>query len=273
MMRCCSIRRSPRRAIPSAWRTPSRSPSRPGAWPIAPTRSCRATWPSLDAADRPRLRRLAASCLILSIRSSTARIGSRGCCLAASRLVQLRIKDRPACGDSRRDRNGARRSAHTAGAQLVVNDYWAQRSSSAAISSISARAISIRPILPPSAAPGSSSAFRPMTRPSLPARLRSARLCRARPDLSHDSEEMAFAPQGLARIGEWKKKIGAIPLVAIGGITLERAPGVFEAGADIVSVVTDITLAADPEARARDWVEATRGRAPGSPVRREPAQM
>ncbi len=36
-------------------------------------------------------------------------------------------------------------------------------------------------------------------------------------------KKMPFAPQGLARIGEWKKKIGDIPLVAIGGITLERA--------------------------------------------------
>ena len=29
---------------------------------------------------------------------------------------------------------------------------------------------------------------------------------------------MAFAPQGLERIGEWKRRIGAIPLVAIGGL-------------------------------------------------------
>ena len=69
---------------------------------------------------------------------------------------------------------------------------------------------------------------------------------------------MTFAPQGLDRIGAWKKKIGSIPLVAIGGISLERAPGVFAAGADIVSAVTDISLNADPEARARAWVAATR---------------
>ncbi len=56
---------------------------------------------------------------------------------------------------------------------------------------------------------------------------------------------MAFAPQGLDRIGEWKKKTATISLVAIGGITLERAPGVFAAGADIVSAVTDISLNAD----------------------------
>jgi thiamine-phosphate pyrophosphorylase len=75
---------------------------------------------------------------------------------------------------------------------------------------------------------------------------------------------MAFAPQGLPRITEWKKKIGNIPLVAIGGITLERVRAVFEAGADSAAVVTDISLNADPEQRARDWVMATRGFPPRS---------
>jgi thiamine-phosphate pyrophosphorylase len=69
---------------------------------------------------------------------------------------------------------------------------------------------------------------------------------------------MAFAPQGLPRLAEWKSKIGKIPLVGIGGITLERAVGVLEAGADSAAVVTDITRNADPEQRARDWVKATR---------------
>ena len=65
---------------------------------------------------------------------------------------------------------------------------------------------------------------------------------------------MAFAPQGLERIGEWKRRIGAIPLVAIGGLTVERAKLCLAAGADIVSVVTDITLNADPErVRASGW--------------------
>jgi thiamine-phosphate pyrophosphorylase len=71
-------------------------------------------------------------------------------------------------------------------------------------------------------------------------------------------KKMPFAPQGLPRLGDWKKRIGAIPLVGIGGITLERAPGVLAAGADSVAVVTDISLNPDPETRARDWVQATR---------------
>jgi thiamine-phosphate pyrophosphorylase len=65
---------------------------------------------------------------------------------------------------------------------------------------------------------------------------------------------MRFAPQGLERIGEWKRRTGAIPLVAIGGITLERAPGVFAAGADSIAVVSDVTQNADPDARVRGWL-------------------
>ena len=65
---------------------------------------------------------------------------------------------------------------------------------------------------------------------------------------------MPWRPQGLPRIGEWKRRIGSIPLVAIGGITLERLAGVFAAGADVAAVVTDIVRAADPEARVRQWL-------------------
>src|SRR5512141_1296941 len=55
---------------------------------------------------------------------------------------------------------------------------------------------------------------------------------------------MPWKPQGLARIGEWRSKI-ACPLVAIGGITLERAPDVFAAGASSAAVVTDIVMSDD----------------------------
>ena len=67
---------------------------------------------------------------------------------------------------------------------------------------------------------------------------------------------MRFAPQGLDRLGDWKRRVGDIPLVGIGGVSLERVPGVLEAGADIAAVVTDITLHPDPEARTRAWVAA-----------------
>ena len=65
---------------------------------------------------------------------------------------------------------------------------------------------------------------------------------------------MVWAPQGLDRIGDWKRRIGLLPLCCIGGITPERAPGVVAAGADSVAVITDFFTAADPEARVRQWV-------------------
>ena len=67
---------------------------------------------------------------------------------------------------------------------------------------------------------------------------------------------MPFAPQGLALIGAWKRRLGALPLVAIGGITLERATGCIEAGADCVAAVSDIVSHAAPEARVRHWLAA-----------------
>lgn len=71
-------------------------------------------------------------------------------------------------------------------------------------------------------------------------------------------KKMKWHQQGLPKVTEWKARVGDTPLVGIGGMSVERAPGVFDAGADIVSVVTDITLNADPEARVRAWLAVTR---------------
>jgi len=67
---------------------------------------------------------------------------------------------------------------------------------------------------------------------------------------------MPWAPQGLARLTEWKRRIGVLPLVAIGGLTAERLAGVFAAGADVAAVVTDIVRHAQPESRTREWLAA-----------------
>ncbi len=67
-------------------------------------------------------------------------------------------------------------------------------------------------------------------------------------------KSMRFAPQGIPKITEWKKRIGNIPLVAIGGIKLEQAADIFAAGADSIAVVSDVTQNADPDARVRAWL-------------------
>jgi thiamine-phosphate pyrophosphorylase len=65
---------------------------------------------------------------------------------------------------------------------------------------------------------------------------------------------MRFAPQGIAKITEWKKRVGDIPLVAIGGIKFEQAAEIYAAGADSIAVVSDVTQNADPDARVRQWL-------------------
>jgi thiamine-phosphate pyrophosphorylase len=67
-------------------------------------------------------------------------------------------------------------------------------------------------------------------------------------------KSMRFAPQGIPRITEWKKRVGRIPLVAIGGIKFEQSADIFAAGADSIAVVSDVTQNADPDARVRQWL-------------------
>ncbi len=71
-------------------------------------------------------------------------------------------------------------------------------------------------------------------------------------------KKMKWHQQGLEKLTEWKELIGDIPLVAIGGMRVDRAEGAFAAGADIVSVVTDITLNSDPETQVKRWRDVTR---------------
>ena len=67
-------------------------------------------------------------------------------------------------------------------------------------------------------------------------------------------KSMRFAPQGIPKITEWKKRIGDIPLVAIGGIKFEQSAEIFAAGANSIAVVSDVTQNADPDARVAQWL-------------------
>ena len=60
---------------------------------------------------------------------------------------------------------------------------------------------------------------------------------------------------GLHGLGE-ARKATTKPLVAIGGITLQNARTVIEAGADSLAVIADLLQAPDIGARAREFLEA-----------------
>jgi thiamine-phosphate pyrophosphorylase len=51
------------------------------------------------------------------------------------------------------------------------------------------------------------------------------------------------------------RKLTQKPIVAIGGISLERAKRVIEAGADSVAVISDVLKAKEPGKRAREFLD------------------
>lgn len=67
-------------------------------------------------------------------------------------------------------------------------------------------------------------------------------------------KSMAFGPQGFARIGEWKKRLPGLPLVAIGGLKVEHAAEALREGADGIAVISDVTEHPRPEERVAEWL-------------------
>jgi thiamine-phosphate pyrophosphorylase len=71
------------------------------------------------------------------------------------------------------------------------------------------------------------------------------------------TKDTGYEPVGLdlVRVAAAASAPRAVPIVAIGGIDLERAPRVIAAGASSVAVIGDLFTGGDPEARTRAYVE------------------
>ncbi|EQA3420467.1 thiamine phosphate synthase [Cronobacter dublinensis] len=69
------------------------------------------------------------------------------------------------------------------------------------------------------------------------------------------TKQMPSAPQGLAQLAAHVQRLGDYPTVAIGGISLERAPAVLETGVGSIAVVSAITQAADWRAATQQLLE------------------
>lgn len=174
------------------------------------------------------------------------------------KLVQLRVKDRPEI-EVAREIARAKRLCAEVGCVLVVNDYWklaiAEGCDFLHLGQEDLDTADLGAIRKAGLKLGVSSHDEAELERALATEPDYVALGPVYPTIL---KQMRFGPQGLERLGEWKRRIGDLPLVGIGGISLERAPGVFDAGADIVAAVTDITLNADPEERLKSWVAATR---------------
>ncbi|RWJ05747.1 thiamine phosphate synthase [Mesorhizobium sp.] len=173
------------------------------------------------------------------------------------KLVQLRIKDMEEAA-LRAEIHRAKKLCTAHGCQLIVNDYWRlaidegcdfvhlgqEDLAAAALPAIKRAGVKL----------GLSTHDHTEMETALAAGPDYVALGPIYPTIL---KKMKWAPQGLDRIAEWKALVGPLPLVAIGGLSPARLPGVFASGADTAAVVTDITLSSDPEARTREWIEAT----------------
>ena len=170
------------------------------------------------------------------------------------KTVQLRIK----CQPELRIREEISRSLHIArhfGCQLIVNDFWREAISLGAdfihLGQEDLASADLPAIRTAGIRVGISThdeAERDIAMAVQPAYIALG------PVYETKLKAMKWAPQGLERVRTWKAAIGAVPLVAIGGLTPERAPRVLAAGADSLAVITDFASHSDPEARVREWV-------------------
>jgi len=71
------------------------------------------------------------------------------------------------------------------------------------------------------------------------------------------TKDTGYDAVGLDRVRDasGRARTRDLPLVAIGGITLDTAPEVIEAGADSVAVIGDLLAGNDPERRVRSYLE------------------
>jgi thiamine-phosphate pyrophosphorylase len=172
------------------------------------------------------------------------------------RLVQLRVKDQPdSVIRAEIEKAVALCAAHSCA--LVVNDYWREAIDAGAsfvhLGQEDLASADLRAIRGAGLKIGVSTHSQEELDRALAAE---ADYVALGPIYATTLKAMPWAPQGLPRLAEWRARL-ACPLVAIGGITLNRAPIVLAAGADSVAVITDIVTSQDPEARVENWIAAT----------------
>lgn len=170
------------------------------------------------------------------------------------KTIQLRVKDADAATVAR-EIEVSLELCRRHGCQLIVNDYWREALAAGAdfvhlgqedlagadVAALKARGVRL----------GISTHSHEELATALAARPDYVALG---PIYETKLKVMAWAPQGLDRIADWRRRIGELPLVAIGGLTPERAGAVLAAGADTLAVVTDFVTHPDPEARVRAWL-------------------
>ncbi len=170
------------------------------------------------------------------------------------KLVQLRIKDLPA--EALREEIGKAKALCAAhNCQLIINDHWQlalelgcdfihlgqEDLASADLAQIRQAGVK----LGISTHDGNELAYALSLEPDYVA---------LGPVYATQLKKMPWAPQGLEKLARWRQRVGDTPLVAIGGMSVERAATAYDAGADSIAVVTDVLWHQQPEQRLQEWL-------------------
>jgi thiamine-phosphate pyrophosphorylase len=70
------------------------------------------------------------------------------------------------------------------------------------------------------------------------------------------TKDTGYEAVGLAQVATARQRSRGLPVVAIGGITLQTAPSVWAAGASSVAVISDLLGEGNPAGRVRAYLEA-----------------
>jgi thiamine-phosphate pyrophosphorylase len=184
---------------------------------------------------------------------------AEACLRGGARFLQIRAKDHSSAALTElADRIVD--AARSSGARVIVNDRADVARLAGAhgvhVGQTDLPVESVRAILGPNGIVGISTHDRDQIDRALAT---SASYVAVGPVFATDTKDTGYSPRGLdlVRYAAGRGK----PVVAIGGITLERAPAVVEAGASGFAVIADIFSGGDAEARVRAFLE----RLPGQP--------
>jgi len=171
-----------------------------------------------------------------------------------ARFIQLRDKD-PSSGARLARADAAVALARSAGARLIVND----RADLARLAGADGVHVGqedlavddVRRIVGPAAIVGVSTHDEAQVAAAVRT---SATYIAVGPIYGTLSKDTGYTARGLALVRH-AARASALPVVAIGGITLERAPEVIAAGAASVAVISDLLTGGDPAARTRAFLD------------------
>ena len=176
-----------------------------------------------------------------------------------ARLIQVRDKS-ASSGDRLSRADAFVRTAHEAGAVLIVNDRVdIARMAGADGVHLGQDDLGVeeaREVLGPDAIVGISTHDAGQVRR---ARASTATYVAVGPIYETATKDTGYSPRGLERLRDSAAILAEQghtpkPIVAIGGITLARAAEVLEAGAASVAVISDLLTGGDPETRIRTFV-------------------